>query len=85
MKIKGKKIKGILKKRGIKPFTFAREIGIAPPTMDRILKGEKVNIDNLYILAQGLMLPMEDLIDVKGKGADGKKSGKSVLLGRLAK
>lgn len=52
----------ILKERGGNQRALARELGISPSHLSRILRGiDRLGIDNALRISKALRVPMEDL------------------------
>lgn len=58
-------IRDIMEKRGLKPTTFAREIGIPSSTMFSIYRGQveigRISVENFIRIAHGLGMSVEEL------------------------
>jgi transcriptional regulator with XRE-family HTH domain len=58
--------KAIEERRFDSERSFALHAGISPRTLGRILRGKKVDLDTLQLIAEGLRVPVADLYRLAG-------------------
>lgn len=79
----GNKIKDILDQRGIKPATFAKQIGVPQTTMSTICIGrtefEKIRIGTFVKIAHGLGMTSDELYGETLEDEGLKKDEKALL------